>query len=169
MALPLPRKYYTSHCAATRREYPDCSGRGFGACGRCRVSDPWFFRPVLVPCELHRHIGDPTPSRTENRGVADHCLTNLAMGSDGTQRRSRTYVKGLEDPCTIHYTNRAYWRRREVSIPIPSLVPLVFKTRLRAGAIPPPYIHYPTHHLLMSCPNSYVMGSELNLSDIYWS
>ena len=48
MALPLPRKYYTSHCAATRREYPDCLGRGFG---------------------------DPTPSRTENRGVADHCLT----------------------------------------------------------------------------------------------
>ena len=91
MALPLPRKYYTSHCAATRRKYPDCSGRGFGACGRCRVSDPWFFRPVLVPCELHRHIGDPTPSRTENRGVADHCLTNLAMGSGGTRGRIQTY------------------------------------------------------------------------------
>ena len=81
MALPLPRKYYTSHCAATRREYPNCSGRGFGACGRCRVSDPWFFRPVLVPCELHRHIleieerFELSPFRA--RGVADRGLKPL--------------------------------------------------------------------------------------------
>lgn len=33
---------------------------------------------------------------------------HLAKGSNGTQRRSRTYVKGLEDPCTIRYTSRAY-------------------------------------------------------------
>ena len=32
-----------------------------------------------------------------------------------------------------------FWRRAEVSIPTPSLVPLVFKTRLRAGANNPPY------------------------------
>ena len=35
-------------------------------------------------------------------------LTNLRFVRFGTQRRSRTYVKGLEDPCTIRYTNRAY-------------------------------------------------------------
>ena len=80
MALPLPRKHYTSHCAATRHEYPDCLGRGFG--------------------------GSPR-SRTENLGVAVHCLSILAKEPDGTQSRSRTYVKGLEDPCTIRYTIRA--------------------------------------------------------------
>ena len=32
------------------------------------------------------------------------------------------------------------WRSAEVSIPIPSLVPLVFKTRLPAGAINAPYV-----------------------------
>ena len=35
-------------------------------------------------------------------------LTNLYFVRFGTQRRSRTYVKGLEDPCTIRYTSRAY-------------------------------------------------------------
>ena len=80
-ALPLPRKHYTSHCAATRREYLNCLGRGFG--------------------------GSPR-SRTENLGVAVHCLSILAKEPDGTQSRSRTYVKGLEDPCTIRYTIRAY-------------------------------------------------------------
>ena len=53
-------------------------------------------------------FGGSFRSRTENRGVADHCLSILAKEPDGTQSRSRTYVKGLEDPCTIRYTIRAY-------------------------------------------------------------
>ena len=44
MALPLPRKYYTSHCAATRREYPDCSGRGFGGSSLIRTGNCEFCR-----------------------------------------------------------------------------------------------------------------------------
>ena len=53
------------------------------------------------------NFGGSPRSRTENLGVAVHCLSILAKEPDGTQSRSRTYVKGLEDPCTIRYTIRA--------------------------------------------------------------
>lgn len=58
-----------------------------GACGRCRVSDPWFFKPVLVPCELHRHIklvgevgADPTIPEVPHLqcgAVADLLLSHM--------------------------------------------------------------------------------------------
>ena len=60
----------------------------------------------------------------------------------------------ITSSCRTHGHPSGLWRRAEVSIPIPSLVPLVFKTRLRAGAINPPNkkwgISTPHKHLLMA-------------------
>ena len=80
-------------------------------------------------------FGGSPRSRTENLGVAVHCLSILAKEPDGTQRRSRTYVKGLEDPCTIRYTSRAYGGTpgtRTQIIPVMSREhePIVLKSRI---------------------------------------
>ena len=55
-----------------------------GACGRCRVSDPRFFRPVLVPCELHRHILDKAVHQTPFNVLLDNSKHLLFSIEDGT-------------------------------------------------------------------------------------
>ena len=67
---------------------------------KVRYSTDWVTRA---------YYGGKPRYRPEHLGVADHCLTSWLVYHIGTQSRSRTYVKGLEDPCTIRYTIRALW------------------------------------------------------------
>ena len=65
---------------------------------------------------------------------------SLLPTNNGTQCRSRTYVKGLEDPCTIRYTNRAYWRREWGSNPRYLSVLLAFQASPFSHLGIPPYL-----------------------------
>ena len=77
MALPLPRKYYTSHCAATRREYLNCLGRGFGACGRSRTNKPLVFQTSALTTHMSYAgiLEYPSGFEPESTSFADCRLT----------------------------------------------------------------------------------------------
>lgn len=59
--------------------------------------------------------------------------------SPNSEKQTGVFIFSVVAPALDGYLEilRSNWRRSEVSIPIPSLVPLVFKTRLPAGAITP--------------------------------
>ena len=63
---------------------------------------------VCLTTRLPAHIfGGSSLIRTGNCEFCRLPSYRLTKEPDGTQSRSRTYVKGLEDPCTIRYTIRA--------------------------------------------------------------
>ena len=131
-----------------------------------RTPDPVIKSHVLYQLSYRdKFFGGSSLIRTGNCEFCRLPSYRLTKEPDGTQRRSRTYVKGLEDPCTIRYTSRADgtegWNRtigngliRAAPSPLGYLcilatdggvdphAPLgtlsVFKTGLRAAAIHPP-------------------------------
>lgn len=64
-----------------------------------------------------------------------HILNKHVEGGRHCQRQNinRTHIKERKGH------SLGIWRRAEVSIPMPSLAPLVFKTRLTAGWVNPPF------------------------------